>query len=147
MDRRFYILPLASVLLLLALLVRPEITGFMTAGGSSAYSSISANVTVQIIGDGFIPEGSLVRVSLDGRNASMAFGEFVAMTGSAFDRISENITEIGYYGNGFAGPHSYSLGISQFAIDTLVPTGNHTLAIAVIYGDNVLSNSLQTIET
>ncbi|MCK4335522.1 MAG: hypothetical protein KAW40_02235, partial [Candidatus Aenigmarchaeota archaeon] len=77
MDRRVYILPIISVFIVLALVLRPDITGFMAA--EPLENQISA-VSVSINQDGFIPEDSIVTVYLDDRKSEMAFSEFVRRT-------------------------------------------------------------------
>lgn len=147
MDRRIFILPLVSALLLLVLLARPDITGLMAAKSAVPGSSnISANITVRVNGDGFIPDGSLVAVHLDDRSSAMDFGEFVRRTGAAYNRTKEEVPQISYDGYGYRGAHAYSLDISEFGIDTLVAHGSHTLKITVSYKDYVFSSTSQTIE-
>jgi hypothetical protein len=147
MDRRVYILPVASVLLLAILLIRPDITGLMTAKPSAGAREVSAKISVAIAKEGFIPEDSSVAVYLDGRNASMKFGDFVALTGAGYSRVRERIPQINYEGYGYGGEYAYVLDISEFGLDTSVEPGNHELNIQVIYNGSVKSNTSQNIET
>jgi hypothetical protein len=146
MDRRIYILPVASIVLILILISRPDITGFATAKPSSAFSEISAKASVTIASDGFIPEDADVIVYLDGKSGSMKFSDFVARTGAAYNRIHEQISQINFDGTGYGGEYTYALDISQFGIDTSAGSGSHTVVIEVKFGDSVLSSSSQTIE-
>lgn len=147
MNRRILILPAASIVLVFVLVMRPDITGFMATKPLSDSGGISANVSVTIGKDGFIPENSTVTVYLDERSASMKFGDFVARTGAAYDRIRGQVAAINYEGYGYGGEYTYALSVSQFGIDTLVGSGNHTVTIEVRYEGVVLSSSSQAIET
>jgi len=144
MDSRIFVLPLISIAIVLFLLMRPDITGFIVAVGPPQESEISAKVAVTISEDGFIPENALVTVYLDDRKASMAFSDFVTRTGSASNRLKEQVTKINY--EGYGGPYTYSLDISEFDVDTTVGPGEHELVIEVSYGDFV-SRSSQKITT
>jgi len=147
MDRRFFILPVISVALVMVLLSRTGITGFMTAGPSApSGSQIAANISVTIAGDGFIPEDAIVTVYLDERSASMGFGEFVARTGAGYSRVREEVPKINYDGYGYGGPYRYALDISAFGIDASVAKGSHKLVVEVSYGSYVISRSVQDIE-
>jgi hypothetical protein len=145
MNSRILILPVASIVLLLIIISRPDITGFMTAR-YPALSTISAKASVTIASDGFIPEDALVTVYLDDRSASMKFSDFVTRTGADYNRIKEQIPSIAYDGYGYGGEHTYALDISEFGMGTNVISGNHTVIIEVKYKDMVLSTSSQTVE-
>lgn len=142
MDRRVYILPIISVFIVLALVLRPDITGFMAA--EPLENQISA-VSVSINEDGFIPEDSLVTVYLDEQNSTMDFKEFVRRTGRGYERIIDEIPKIGYDGYGYAGIYTYVLDISEFDIDTILEPGEHNLTIEVSYGNYVILYTSQKI--
>jgi len=146
MDGRILVLPMLSVVLVLILLTRPDITGLMAAKPSDepGMINISANVSITIKDGGFIPEGSIVTVYLDDRSSSMGFGEFVKMTGAAYSRTSQQAT--GYEGYGYGGPYTYSLDVSEFGIDTAVAKGRHTLMFKVGLDDRVFSSNSQNID-
>ncbi len=148
MDRRILLPPIISFALVLALLTRPDITGFAVAGQSGqAGVSISANASVSIAEDGFVPDGSVVAVGLDDRTSSMDFGEFVGRTGADYSHAEGSMPGIGYEGYGYAGPYEYSLDISEFGLDTDVESGDHMLTINVSYDGFVFSSSLEKIVT
>jgi hypothetical protein len=148
MNGRIFILPVLSVVLVAVLLTRPDITGLAVAKPSGADASeISANITVIIPGDGFVPEGSEVLIYLDDREAKMGIAEFINRTGAAYDRGMGKVQNIGYEGYGFEGAHTYQLGLTYFGVDTSVEPGNHTLVVLVLYGKNIISRSSQIIET
>ena len=142
MDRRVYILPIISILAVLILILRPDITGFMVAEPLS----VSADISVSINEDGFIPEDSIVTVYLDDRKSEMAFSEFVMRTGRGHERIIDEIPKIGYDGYGYAGIYTYALDISEFDIDTILEPGEHNLTIEVSYGNYVILYTSQKIE-
>lgn len=144
MDRRVYILPVMSILAVLILFLRPDITGFVVAGPSE--NQIFANISVSINEDGFIIEDSLVTVYLDDRKSEMVFSEFVRRTGRSYERIRAEVPEIGYDGYGFGGVYTYVLDISEFDIDTVVDRGAHTLRVKVSYGEHVFSDTTRRIE-
>lgn len=144
MDRRVYILPIISVFIVLALVLRPDITGFMVA--EPLENQISADISVSINQDGFITEDSIVTVYLDDRKSEMAFSEFVRRTGRSYERVRAEVPEIGYEGYGYAGIYTYSLDISEFDLDTVVDRGVHTLRVKVSYGEHVFSDTSQKIE-
>jgi len=146
MDRRVFILPVISVALVVAMLPGSGITGFMTAASAPSGSQITANISVAIADDGFIPEEAVVMVYLDERSASMGFGEFVARTGAGYSRVREEVPKINYDGYGYAGPYKYSLDISEFGIDASVARGSHKLVVEVSYGNYVISHSIQDID-
>ncbi len=142
MDRRVYILPIMSVLLVFAFAFGPGITGFMVAGPVE----LSANISVSISEDGFIPEDSLVTVYLDDRNSSMDFKEFIRRTGQGQSVTRDYIPEIGYEGYGYAGTYTYILDISEFNLDNVVEPGVHNLTVEVSYENYVISHTSQKIE-
>jgi len=146
MDRRVFILPVISVALVMVLLSRPGITGFMTAASAPSTSQIAANISVTIADDGFIPEDATVTVYLDERSASMGFGEFVARTGAGYSRVREEVPKINYDGYGYGGPYRYALDIAAFGIDASVARGSHKLVVEVSYGSYVISRSVQDID-
>jgi hypothetical protein len=146
MDSRIFVLPLASIAIVLFLLMRPDITGFIVAGGPLQESEISAKIAVTISEDGFVPEDAIVTVYLDENKASMKFSDFVFKTGSAFNRIREYMPKINYDGYGYGGPYAYTLDISAFGLGTTVGPGEHELIIEVSYEDFV-SRSSQKITT
>ncbi len=139
------VLPAASLAIVAALLASPEMTGF-AVGVPGGRSDISANVSIRIAEDGFVPDGSLVTVDLDGRSASMDFGEFVGRSGASSVRILADVPAIDYSGYGYGGPHAYSLGLEAFGIGTDVAPGRHVLTINVSYGNFTISSSSQDIE-
>ncbi|MCK4531726.1 MAG: hypothetical protein KAT94_02565, partial [Candidatus Aenigmarchaeota archaeon] len=141
MDRRVYILPIISVLIVLILILRPDITGFMVAEPLS----VPAGISVSINEDGFIPEDSIVTVYLGSQNSSMDFKEFVRRTGRGYERIRAEIPKIGYDGYGYAGIYTYVLDISEFDIDTILEPGEHNLTVEVSYGNYVISHTSQKI--
>jgi len=141
MDRRLFVLPVASVIIILVIIARPDITGFVTARSLSQQSLIEAKASVTIASDGFIPENAVVTVYLDNASASMEFGDFVKKSGSPFDRRREQVPTIAYDGYGYGGEYTYLVDISQFGIDTLVGPGAHTVNVEVSYGESVLSTS------
>jgi hypothetical protein len=143
MDNRVYILPLLSILAVIVFFLRPDITGFVTATAPS--SEVTANISIMINQDGFIPENALVTVYLDDRSAGMPFSEFVRRAGSGHNMLYASVPEIGYEGNGYGGVYAYSLGISAFGLDTAVTPGEHTLKIEVSYEGRVISQNNQTI--
>ncbi|MCX6818168.1 MAG: hypothetical protein NTU57_04915 [Candidatus Aenigmarchaeota archaeon] len=145
MDRRIYVLPVASVIIILVLILRPDISGFVTARSLSQQSLIEAKASVTIASDGFIPENAVVTVFLDDESASMEFGDFVEKSGAAFDRRREQVPSIGYDGFGYGGEYTYFVDISQFGIDTLVGPGEHSLTVEVGYGESMLSTSSEKI--
>lgn len=144
MDRRLYILPVASIVLVLILIARPDITGFATATRPGE-SELSANISVSIGKDGFIPEDAIVTVYLDERQASMALKAFIEKTGSAYERVEGSSPAISYEGYGYGGVYAYSLPIAEFGLDTAVESGEHSLIIEVSYGEAVLSTSSEKI--
>lgn len=144
MDRRVFILPVISVVLVLGLIFNPEITGLMAA--ELAERQVSANITVGINEDGFVPEDSLVTVYLDGRNASMGFKEFVRRSGQGYERARGEVPEIGYEGYGYAGIYTYAVDISEFDIDTTLEPGEHNLTVEVGYENYVISHTSSIIE-
>lgn len=139
MDRRVFILPIASVLLVLAVLMRPDFTGFIAAG--TPEDGETPQVSVTISGDGMIPEDSVITVYLDDQEASMGFRDFVEKTGKDFRRIHGEIPEIGYEGYGFGGSNTYSLEISDFGLVLSPGSGEHVLTIEVAYGNFVISRA------
>jgi len=142
MDRRAYILPVLTLVFLTAVLLRPDITGFMVA---QPEERASVNITVTVTTDGFIPEHSVVSVSLDGRNTSMDFGEFVKRTKMGYNRTMGSLPEADYEGYGFSGTYEYTLDISEFGYEAL-PPGTHELVLELSYGDYVILRRSQTIE-
>jgi hypothetical protein len=144
MDRRAYILPVISVFLVLALFTRPDITGFMVAGPFE--NRISADISIKINQDGFVPEDSLVTIYLGDRSSPMDFKEFIEKTGKDFERLRGEIPEINYEGYGFGGENAYSLDISEFDLDTTIEPGNYTLIVEVGYENYVISHTSQNIE-
>jgi hypothetical protein len=148
MNGRILIMPVLSVVMVAVLLSRPDITGLAVAKPSGAGASeISANITVIIPEDGFVPEGSEVLIYLDDREASMGIADFINKSGASYDRGLGKIQSIGYEGYGFTGAHSYVLGISDFGIGASVEPGSHSLVVLVLYGKNIISRSSQTIDT
>jgi len=145
MDSRIFVWPLISIAIVLFLLMGPDITGFIVAGGPPQESEISAKVAVTINEDSFIPENALVTVYLDDRKASMPFSNFVTRTGSAYNRLKEQVTKINYDGYGYGGPYTYALDVSEFDLDTKVGSGEHELVIEVSYGDYIMSSNSQKI--
>ena len=143
MDRRLYFLPVASIVLVLILIARPDITGFATARPGE--SELLADISVSIGKDGFIPEDSVVTVRLDGRSSAMALKAFIERTGSAYERIQGANPKIGYEGYGYGGVYAYSLPIAEFNLDTAVESGEHSLTVEVSYGEAVLSTSSEKI--
>lgn len=143
MDRRFYALPVASLIVVAILVARPGITGFVSA--SSPLSEISAKASVAIASDGFIPEDAIVTVHLDDKSGSMRFGEFAARTGAGHVRIREQIPTIDYDGYGY-GEGTYAVDISEFGIDATAEPGEHSVSIEVTYGNHVLSSSTENME-
>jgi len=146
MDRRLFVLPVASVIIILVIIARPDITGFVTARSLSQQSLIEAKASVTIASDGFIPENAVVTVHLDDTSASMEFGDFVKKSGSPFDRRREQVPTIAYDGYGYGGEYTYIVALDEFDIDTLVASGSHTLVVEVSYAGQTLSSSSQTIE-
>lgn len=147
MDRRVLILPVASIIIVLVLLTRPDITGFITARPAGPESSKnSANISIRINEDGFIPEDSVVTVYLDDRSSGMDFKEFVKRTGIGYNRVYKENPKIGYVGYGYAGERIYSLDLSEFGFDTSAGPGTHKLVIEITYKNYVLSNTSKTIE-
>jgi len=144
MDRRVYILPIVSVFIALAFMMRPATTGLITA--ETPEKSVLADISVTINSDGLIPEDSVITVYLDDRSASMPFGEFVEKTGEGKTLINERIPEIDYDGPGYAGVYTYILPISEFGIDTVLESGEHSLVIEITYDDSMLSRDEQKIE-
>lgn len=144
MDRRFFILPVASIVLILILITRPDITGFATATRPGE-SELSANISVSIGKDGFIPEDAVVTVRLDGRSSAMAMKAFIEKTGSAYERVEGSSLAISYEGYGYGGVYAYSLPIAEFGLDTAVGPGEHSLTVEVSYGEAVLSTSSEKI--
>ncbi len=76
----------------------------------------------------------------------MAFKEFVRRTGKGYERVRAEVPEIGYDGYGYGGIYTYSLGMSEFDLDTVVEQGEHTLRIKVSYGEHIFSDTSQKIE-
>jgi hypothetical protein len=144
MDRRVYILPLISVLLVIVLLLNPDITGFMVAEPSE--KQVFADIVVSISEDGFVPEDSIITVYLGDRESSMGFKEFIEKTGEGFNRIRSGIPQIGYEGYGYEGPYTYSLDINEFGIDTVLAPGEYELVIEVSRENYVISKTSQLIE-
>lgn len=146
MDRRVFILPAVSVLLVVALFLGPGITGFMAAELASAgKKTLNASITVSIHDDGLVPQGSEVTVYLDGRSAAMPFSEFVRKSGEECVPTEGELTEIGYTGPGYACEKTFSTNLSGFRISREVEPGEHTIMIEVAYGDYVVSSSEQTV--
>lgn len=145
MDPRAYVLPVLSLVIVLLLASNPEITGFMVAEPEE--SRISANITVSINQDGFVTEESVVTVYLDDQKAEMPFREFVKKTGQDYNRVKSEVPSIGYDGYGYTGVYTYSLGISEFGIDTVVGPGKHRIRTQVSHGEHVFSDTTQEIPT
>ncbi len=147
MDRRVYILPIMSVILIVILAMRPDITGFMVARPSGPLENqIFANISMSINEDGFIPEDSLVTVYLDDRSSSMGFKEFIDKTGTGYNRMKGEIPDIDYEGYGFGGTYTYAIDISEFDLNTILEPGEHNLIVEVSYENYVISHTSQTIE-
>ncbi len=143
MDRRVYILPVLSILAVVVFLLRPDVTGFVTA--RTPVSELVANISILINQDGFVPEDAVITVYLDDRSASMPFSEFVKKAGSGHNMIYGNVPAIGYEGKGYGGIYNYALEISAFGIDTVVASGEHTLKMEVSYDGRIISQNTQTI--
>ena len=144
MDRRVFILPLISILLVLVLLLNPDITGFMVAEPSER--QVFADISVSINEDGFIPEDSVITVYMGKRESSMDFREFVKRTGKGHNRIKSEIPQMGYEGYGYGGVYTYVLDINEFDIDTVLRPGEYELVIEVSRENYVISETSQFIE-
>lgn len=144
MDRRVFILPVISVLVVLVLVLNPDITGFMVAEPSE--KQVFADITVSINEDGFIPEDSVITVYLGNRKSSMNFKEFVKKTGKSYNWLKSEIPQMGYEGYGYGGIYTYVLDINEFDIDTILKPGEYELIIEVSRENYVISETSQFIE-
>ena len=143
MDNRFYILPVLSILAIIVFLLRPELTGFVTA--VAPVSELAANIIIMINQDGFVPENAVISVYLDDRSAGMRFSEFVKKSGMGHNMIYGSVPAIGYEGNGYGGVYNYVVSISEFSLDTAVSPGEHELRIEVTYDGRIISQNNQTV--
>ena len=145
MDRRVYILPVVSVLVVFALLMSPDLTGRMVATRGFE-NQIVATLSISTTESGLIPQDSVVTVYLDNEKSSMPFADFVKKSGKGFIKTEGEIPEIGYEGPGFGGPFTYEVGISEFGIDRTLEPGDYILLMELSYGDYVISQTTQSIE-
>ena len=143
MDSRVYILPIVTALIFIFLFFNSRFTGIIT--GKPENFRISANVSITISQDGFIPYNSYVVVYLDGEKRLMSIDKFIKSTGEKYDYRKGRLEEINYTGFGYAGPHTYSLDLSMFGFDNVVSSGEHNLTVEVMYKNFVISHYTEKI--
>jgi hypothetical protein len=145
-DPRFYILPIVSVILIALFLANPDITGLIvgTGGPADDIKELSGKVRITVR-ENIIPEDSVVTVYIDNQNSSMPVREFIERSGEAYELAYGQIPEIGYEGRGYAGGHSYTLGLSEFGLDLYLAPGEYTLITEVSYGNFVISSISEDI--
>ncbi|MCK5022640.1 MAG: hypothetical protein KAS04_00560 [Candidatus Aenigmarchaeota archaeon] len=144
MDRRVYILPIVSVLFVIFSFTNPDLSGYIVA--DSGTSELSADISVSISTDGFIPVDSIVTVYLDDVSSSMKFTDFIEKSDNEKNIVNCKIEQMSYSGKCYTGPYTYILDISEFDIDTITETGNHMIVIEVSYGNFVISRDEHVVD-
>ena len=145
MDNRIFILPIASAILVsVALFNSTSMTGQITGNAVSGPGTIEAQIRVTI-GDGIIPEGSLVVVEIANHTSGMNMTEFIEKSGSPYKYGEGSIPEIGFEGPGYLGPGEYTLDLEDFGLNLVLEPGNYTLSNSIYYDDFLLSYTEETV--
>jgi len=141
-DKFFsYILPTVSVILICVFLTNPNITGFIVLNQTKI---LKAEIKIILDADGFIPEGSVVTVSLNNENSSMNIEEFISKSGE-YNYIYGTLSDINYTGYGYSGSGTYIVDLSEFNINRKLASGNYTLVTRIIYNSTIISEGKKDI--
>jgi|GEM_PF-5974910 len=143
MDRRVFIFPVMSLIIVLVLALQLDITGMIT-GVPDVNKQLSARVSIKV-SEGMIPEDSVVTVSLENQTSTMPLKEFIERSGSEYELEEGEIPEIGYNGYGYSGEDPFLLELSEFGLDLDLGPGEYTLITEIMYENFVISSTSEEI--
>ena len=142
-----YILPLISVIALIFVFSRPDITGMLV---SPAGGEVNAQIRVITSPDQAIPAGSKISVHIMGtdansgrdieRSASMTIEEFILLSGNEAERGDGIEPSVQHSGPGYAGSSNYTVPLSVFDIERGLPPGRYVIRTEVSHVGDVISS-------
>jgi hypothetical protein len=143
MDKKKMIsvlLPSFSIFIVMAALffLKPTTTGLVIYEPNDTSKLVNADVLLKTKSNEVIPPNALVQVKIDDKKAEMLLSEFIKKTGQPYNVSSAEIPDIGFYGPGFTGEHTYNLTLADFKIDRNIGTGEHVFTTSIIYRGKVL---------
>ncbi|MFH1849845.1 MAG: hypothetical protein ABH879_06700 [archaeon] len=139
MNRIFpYTLPIASAILIVALLVRPEITGFAVLG-PGGYLDINLDPGDYQV----IPESAIMRITVNNNSRSATVGEFVRESESAHSYGLGRLDVVNYTGFGYFGNNTYRFMLGN--LESAMVPGENQIAVEISFGDKIIHGSNSSI--
>lgn len=129
-----YLLPLLTIFAALVFFIRdPTIVSYLVLDPNDLAVKIETKADL-------IPEDAIIKVVLDGQEASMTVSEFIYRAGGEFNYTYGYLDSIGYEGYGFIGDYTYTLDLKYFEIND-VSKGDYTLKTEVLYNTLILASN------
>ena len=114
-----YVLPVLTIVIISSILfINPTITGFAVAN--------QFNIEVSTSNGFFVPEDSLVVVSLNNKKTEMPIEEFISKSGGKYELTDD----------GFTGDYTYLLNLDEFGLEF----DEGILIVEVMHDGNLISH-------